>query len=145
MIFQAISWKPVLSPSAGVQMPPALLGLRQAQLRLSAGLQGRSGISEPAGASSHPPQRTGPVPQRPTVSASGLTGRVEGKLGRAERGGACSWGQGRGNRRQRLGHITGFEGQARGAVITHSHTLTHREKDPVLTRSLQVGRSPLDQ
>lgn len=94
MLSQAIPWKPVLPPPAGPQIPPGALGLRQAQLRLSAGLQGRSGVSEPAGASS-PPLLSG-LPQhlKGLHSASYLAGPVEGKLGRSRVGGACSWGQG---------------------------------------------------
>lgn len=108
MIFQAISWKPVLSPSAGVQMPPALLGLRQAQLRLSAGLQGRSGISEPAGASSPPSPADWPSPSKTHRSASCLTGRVEGKLGRSRVGVPAAGGRGEG---------TGGRGRATSRVL----------------------------
>lgn len=91
----------------------------------------------------HPPQRTGPV-LKTHRSASCLTGPVEGSWGGAEWGYLQLGAEGEEQGRQRPGHITGFEGQVMWAVlITHSHTLTHREEDPVLTRSLQVEGAPL--
>lgn len=94
MLSQAIPWKPVLPPPAGPQTSPRGSGAQAGPVSLSAGLQGRSGVSEPSGASS-PPLLSG-LPQhlKGLRSASYLTGPVEGKLGRSRVGGCLQLGQG---------------------------------------------------
>lgn len=132
MFFQGIPWRLVLPPPAGAQMPPALLGCRQARLRLSAGQRGRSGVSEPTGAASPPspvdlfqPPKGPPLcqlPQRPCGREAGGGSRV----GVPAAGGRGEAGQEGTNRRQRLGYIAGFQGQVTWAVLTtatHSHTV----------------------
>lgn len=100
-------------------MPSALLGCRQAWPSLSAGQRGRSGVPEPAVASSltSPAGRSQPPKGLPLCQLPASQALWKGSCGGWGAGrGPYSWGQrGQGRkgrtRRQRLGPITGSQGQ----------------------------------
>lgn len=114
-------------------MPPALLGCRQARLRLSAGQRGRSGVSEPTGAASLPspvdlfqPPKGPPLcqlPQRPCGREAGGGAELGCRqLGAGVRQGRKGQTGGRGWATSRV-----FKARSRGPCSQQPHTHTPSE------------------
>lgn len=133
MFFQGNPWRLVPPPPAGAQMPPALLGCRQARLRLSAGQRGRSGVSEPTGAASLPspvdlfqPPKGPPLcqlPQRPCGREAGGGAELGcQQLGAGVRQGRKGQTGGRGWATSRV-----FKARSRGPCSQQPHTHTPSE------------------